>query len=203
MILANDYQSGPILEWLQREIEAIEDLDQKSSYRCAVYLRDGTYLPCVWMREYNAVVNNRGSTLKERTSDYNSFLGGWLSANSVKFTDIVNVEQSPYAISFALLEEVEPEWAHNDFMPAFFSGEMDDGAIIDFSTTYDKKFFNMPKDYTVKNIKKLTPNEGTGTFRERPYFDCLIENVTFPTYTRTAALPFDGLRTSQGDYSSS
>jgi translation initiation factor RLI1 len=45
-----------ILEYLKSGIEPIPDSAYGNGYRCSAYLTDGTYLPCVMLRESSGVV---------------------------------------------------------------------------------------------------------------------------------------------------
>lgn len=50
-------QIDEIINFLKENIEPLEDNVYGVGYRASVYLKDGTFLPCVLFRNPNAVVN--------------------------------------------------------------------------------------------------------------------------------------------------
>jgi hypothetical protein len=50
-------QIDEIINFLKENIEPLEDNVYGLGYRASVYLKDGTFLPCVLFRNPNAVVN--------------------------------------------------------------------------------------------------------------------------------------------------
>ncbi|VEP11531.1 hypothetical protein H1P_1080018 [Hyella patelloides LEGE 07179] len=45
-----------IAKFLERDIEPFDDYLYGESFRCSVYLTDGTYLPCVILRKSTKIV---------------------------------------------------------------------------------------------------------------------------------------------------
>ena len=177
-----------IIRWVRESVEPIPDLCQRNAYRCAAYLKDDLYLPCVLFREAEAHTQlalarfdgSRGQVGGTHDpNSYSSIVQTFVAkGNRVSIWDMERVEVSPFAISPSRLREVKGE---TRMSWTAFAAVMDDGREFSFGTSYGTEFFSMPQGYSADRISKIIPhrNETTPVYRERPFFECLIELVDF------------------------
>jgi hypothetical protein len=158
------------------------------------HLRDGTYLPCVILREAAAEVEMtlsawRGSRLAQPLATdevYESFFKAMTVGGSrVSLEQIRTLETSPYAISWQLLNTLPGEV---DWHLLTFTGVMDDGARFLFHTSMSVAFFEMPTGYSGQRLREVIPAKGgiEHAYREREgIFAAFVEGVDFgPMATR-------------------
>ena len=182
--------SASIAEWMRQHGEPMPDLCKRPSYRCAAYLTDGTYLPCVQMREAEAHArfairrfqdaHASGVTdPKQVTHHYPSLVKSFVaSGNHVNDYDIGELEPSPYAIPWPILRTLQGETAMSW---TAFAGVMDDDAEFSFGTTFSTEFFDMPPGYTGQHIRRIISHKGDTrpVYRQRPFFVCFLTNIEF------------------------
>lgn len=194
-----------ILEYLKSGIEPLPDSVYGNSYRCSAYLTDGTYLPCVMLRESSAVVKlamrrfeqeKTGKGIFRFKNAYETIVKTFVaSGNRVNDYDIAKVEPSRYAIPLGLLKQIKSE---TSMSWTGFVLEMRDGKLIAFGTTFSMEFFDIPDGYTfdevvaVHNHSYVSPNgelrslvlgmapqfseyDRSLVYRERPYFICYYD----------------------------
>lgn len=194
-----------ILDYLNGGVEPLHDSVHGNGYRCSAYLTDGTYLPCVMLRESGMIVKLATSRLElEKTgkgifrsgNGYETIVKNFVaSGNRVNWYDIVKVEPSKYAIPLALLNQIHGE---TTMSWTGFVLEMYDGKLVAFGTTYSMEFFDIPDGYSfndvveVHNHSSVSPNgelvsllkgmrqqpsdyEPLSVRRERPYFVCYYD----------------------------
>jgi hypothetical protein len=176
-----------IVNYLKSNIEPIPNYDQAPLYRCAAYLTDGTYLPCVAFQSASRYVDlamkrfdeSRPKFFKLKSSDnqlgYRGIVQTFVtSGNCINDYDIHKVEKSPYAIPLERLKEIKGEtsmgWTGFDVL-------MNDGKIFSFGTSFYNEFFNMPQGYSAIDIRKIIPHSvgqksNVLTYREKPFFCC-------------------------------
>ena len=167
-----------IVRWAPAHGESMPDICQRVSYRCAAYLLDGTYLPCVQLREESPQVDLAIRRFCE-TSDDRSIVAAFVTGGSrVNAWDIERLEPSPYAIPLEKLRQVEGE---TSISWTAFAAVMDDGSEFSFGTSYPLEFFDMPPGYTGKRVASIIPHksEQQPVYREKPFFVCFLEGSPF------------------------
>ena len=157
-------------------------------YRCAAYLVDGLYLPCVVVAEANSCVKLAMRRFEEarKSSDNDSHsINHYLmlvksfvcAGNRINDYDIDHLELSRYAIAPERLLEIHGETSMGW---TAFSAEMDDGCQFFFGTNFLFEFFNIPEGYTANRISKITHKirpEAEPIYRERPFFTCYCDGL--------------------------
>lgn len=202
-------QTEDIIKFLKNTIEPVEDNVYGMGYRAAVYLTDGTFLPCVIFRNPKTVVNLAIRRFKEEQSGkgffnrsagfgYDNIVKNFVTkGNCINDYDIDRVEKSksafPLSIQQQILGETTMGWTG-------FVAKMKDGKHFGFGTTFHWEFFQMPEGYSADDIVEIinhsyvlkngeirSHREGPKTrpndymdavvYRERPFFDCYIDNL--------------------------
>jgi hypothetical protein len=171
----------------------IRDSLDRTTYRCAAYLKDGLYLPCVVLasaevqvdlairRFEETIEENRPRGLLGRTKSrgltYRDIVGTFvIKGNRLNHYDIDRLEPSPFAIPLERLAEVHGEtsmaWTQ-------FSAVMRDGSKFSFGTTFLMEFFQMPSGYSGQEVVQVISHERTEgeLYRERPFFTCFVEGL--------------------------
>jgi len=119
------------------------------------------------------------------------------NGNRINEYDIERVEKSKYAYPLAIQKQITGEttmgWTG-------FAAKMKDGKVFGFGTSFTFEFFSMPEGYSVEDIVEIinhsyvlktgelrSHRQGPLTrpeeykdavvYRERPYFDCFIDNL--------------------------
>lgn len=153
------------IKYLKSEIEPTKDQFLGLSYRVAVYLKDGTYLPCVIFRNPEKKINQAIKRFKEERTGKSIFakpsrIDGYrdivklfvTGGNKINDYDIEKVEKSPFAIPENILSTIKGEttmgWTG-------FVVIMKDDNIFGFGTSYLVNFFKMPDGYVATDIKKI------------------------------------------------
>jgi len=190
-----------IVEFIEQQSEIFPDDFYGDGYKCSVFLKDGTYLPCVMLRESKKIVElalrrfeeekKRECTCKGDKKAYRNVVKSFItSGNRIASFDVDRVEPSKYAFPLKLDKELQGEtsmgWTG-------FVLEMSDGKLFQFGTSHLTEFFDLPEGYSfldvtrihnhshVNQAGKLSSLRGnsecyniSNTFREKPYFDCYI-----------------------------
>ena len=149
-----------LLEFMQSGIEPIRDSTYGDGYRCSAYLSDGTFLPCVMLRNGDPITElalrrfdeeKKGKGIFRKNDDsYKAIVKHFLtSGNRVNAYDIARVEPSKYAIPLTLLSQIHGE---TTMSWTGFVLEMRDGKYIAFGTTFLFEFFNMPEPYSFADV---------------------------------------------------
>ena len=117
--------------------------------------------------------------------------------NRVNFCDIACVEISRYAFPISILKQIKSE---TTMSWTGFSAKMKDGKYFGFGTTFLFEFFQMPEHYSGNDINEIINHSyvlKTGeicshavpfadfpknycdavVYRERPFFECYIDNL--------------------------
>ena len=184
-----------LIQYARRELEEIS-FPTSPAYRCAVYLTDGLYLPCVVLgseRELVDLAIRRFAEIQEEQDlipaprsrprrprsglTYREIVSTFAAqGNSLNHYDIARVERSPYALSLARLREIKGETSMSWTQ---FVGVMSDGKEFSFGTTFLNEFYSMPEGYTAADVERILPHETRGdpVYRERPYFVCYLPGL--------------------------
>ncbi len=189
-----------ILDFARTHPQSVYDPSGSPSFRCAAFLKDGLYLPCVAIASEEARIDlairrfdetrtpsprpwwlggkAKGNKAHGQGFQYRDIVRTFVtSGNRVNHYDIERLEESPFAIPMERLKEVRGEtrmsWTQ-------FTAEMSDGSQHHFGTTFLFEFFQMPTGYTAKDIVKIhahplmAPMPEGVVYRERPHFTCYV-----------------------------
>lgn len=181
-----------IVAFVKKEIEPVLDPIGFTSYRCAAYLSDGVYLPCVAIksREKWTELATRRIAEEREASESASFFGRGkaranyastvelfaASGNRVAPSAIARLEPSPFAIPARFLASIRTETSMSWTQ---FVATMRDGTRHTFATTHDDEFFAMPDGYTGEDIIAVDPHlrEHADPLRDRPFFTCYVAGL--------------------------
>lgn len=172
--------------------EPIVDSYGQTAYRCAAYLTDGLYLPCVAVksrREWIALALRRidetrqeadtASLLRRRQAraNYEGVVDTFAAAgNRLNDHDVARVEPSPFAIPRRRLADLSGETSMSWTQ---FVATMRDGSRFSFGTAFHIEFFAMPTGYAATDVVSIEPHkrEHADLFRERPFFTCFVDGL--------------------------
>lgn len=185
--------------------ELYPDTFYGNGYRCSAYLYDGTFLPCVMLRESKSTIQQAILRLEKEKSGESVFtnVNGYEEmikiyttyGNRVDECEILKCKESRYAIPLDIIKEIggETTMSWNAFVL-----EMNDGQYFSFGSNYLLEFFDLPKNYTFEDVvqvhndsyvstngkpKKLqegymtppTDYDLRKVYREKPYFVCYTD----------------------------
>ena len=193
-----------IINFLKSNIEPLGDSIYGAGYRAAVYLTDGTYLPCVIFRNSKKTVKLAIKRFKEKQSGrsivkyasneyYETVKNFVTKGNCINDYDIASVEISKYAFPISILKQIEGEtgmgWTG-------FAAKMKNDQYFGFSTGFGNGFFQIPENYSVEDIVEIVNHRyvsKTGELRPfykhdddynaaviysgRPFFECYMDNL--------------------------
>jgi hypothetical protein len=184
-----------IIEFLKAEVEPLPDRIYGNRYRASAYLIDGTYLPCVVFQSKGKQVDlalKRFEQEKNQPDQYRMVVEVFVASDTrVDDYNITSVEVSPFAWPLSILRTIEGE---TTMAWTAFVVEMNDGKRFSYGTSYLTEFFDLPKEYSFKDITRIhsgmvhSETEGTlqfthelhpqiSYFREKPFFTCYIDGI--------------------------
>lgn len=151
-----------IIKFLKENVEPLPSQSEGDGYRAAVYLVDGTYLPCVIFRGSKAIVEfamrrfkeeqNKKSIFNAKHGYYDIVKSFVAQGNCINAYDIAKVEKSKYALPLPTLHKIHGE----TFMSwTGFVARMKDGKLFAFGTSFSFEFFAMPEGYAVEDIAEI------------------------------------------------
>jgi hypothetical protein len=153
-----------IQQFIDEQPEVFPDETEGDGYRCSVTLKDGTFLPCVMLRESTAIVElamrrfeeereGRGLFGKPDMEAYRDIVRHFVtSGNRINGYDVASVEPSRYAFPMTLLQVLEGE---TTMAWTGFVLEMSDGRLFQYGTSYQVEFFDLPQGYEFSDVAKL------------------------------------------------
>jgi len=159
-----------ILEYIDKKVGRFPDSVFGEGARCSAYLKDGTYLPCVLMRDWNKVVSLFLKRLNQEKSGIGVFgknqelaeetlIRFFMSnQNIVKLSDIDRVEPSPYAIPRSMVEELNLETPSrlSRKTTGGFALQMNDGQVFYYRNIgLHQEFYDIPKGYRFSDVEKF------------------------------------------------
>ena len=193
-----------ILDFIKSGVEPLPDNTYGDGYRCSVYLKDRTYLPCVLLRHSRKVVElairrfedeKSGKGCIRSENPYEDVVGNFVChGNRVSDHEIAEVQHSRFAIPLHLLRQIHGEtsmgWTG-------FVLEMRDGKYVSYGTTFLMEFFDIPEEYTFEDVVAVHNHSYVNSYgelkslvsdrsdapgyyastvrRERPYFLCYLD----------------------------
>jgi len=146
------------------QIDPIQDSIYGVGYRCSVYLRDGTYLPCVILRQAGALTQLAIKRFEDEKRGKGVFGVGGAAAyerivrhfvatgNRISGHDVAAVEPSRFAIPQELLNQLEGE---TTMSWTGFVLEMADRKLFSFGTTFLTEFFHLPDGYEFGDVVRV------------------------------------------------
>ncbi|MEZ5957810.1 MAG: hypothetical protein R3C27_11445 [Hyphomonadaceae bacterium] len=161
-------------------------------FRCAAWLRDGTYLPCVFVQPIGPYADRKRELIEAETRGEGShalypdplreFIKRDSSSNRVADYNIERIEPSRFAIPISLLAEVHGETAMSLWL---FALETASGRRLSFMGGHlaYMMFFDLPDDLEFSdfvNVRNVDSNKRLpkceANFRARMFFDCFTDN---------------------------
>ena len=184
-----------IRDFLQSNVEPLEDKIRGNRYRAAARLNDGLYLPCVVFQSKRRRVElalRRFDELRTKNEQYTRVVESFVaSGSSIAYYEIGSVEPSPFAWPVSLLRTIRGEtvmgWTA-------FVVEMADGSMHSYGTSFSFEFFDLPQGYSYSDILKihsgavysqllglrpfsLDLSKQISPHREKPSFTCYLEEL--------------------------
>lgn len=156
-----------IIKFLKENIEPLADDAYGPGYRASVYLLDGTYLPCVLFRNASTIVDKALRRFKEEQelkiifsrstkSKYREIVKTFVaSGNRVNYYDIAKVEKSPFAFPLSVQNQIKGETAMSW---TAFVAKFKDGRLLNFGTTWNWEFFDIPNNYSIDEATEIINN---------------------------------------------
>lgn len=157
-------ETTDIINFLQNNVEPLNDNAYGPGYRASVHLIDGTFLPCVIFRSPVAIVNLAIRRFKDELSGKSIFirssqLGYYdivktfvTGGNCINVYDIAGVEKSKFAFHSSINQQIEGEttmgWTG-------FAAKMKDGKLFGFGTSFHSAFFQMPDGYSAEDVEEI------------------------------------------------
>ncbi len=157
-------QKEDIINFLKKNIEPLDDYGDDLGYRAAVYLLDGTFLPCVLFRNSEKITANTLARVKEAMTRKSIFsrrqesnLDEILKSltvfkNRLRYADIAKIERSQYAFPPSINKQIKGE---TSMLWTAFVARFYDGRCLSFATSWGNEFFDMPQGYFVDDIKEI------------------------------------------------
>ena len=189
-------RTADIARFLKESIEPLPDSVYGNRYRCAAYLLDDTYLPCVVFESKRATLDlfsRRMKQLRWQPSQKREVVKSFVTGgSSVASYELKSVEYSRFAWPLAILKEIHGEttmgWTA-------FVVEMRDGSMHSYGTNFRFEFFDLPAGYCYDDIAKIhsgmsySPSGALEKFgleqlkastlmREKPFFTCYLDELS-------------------------
>jgi hypothetical protein len=203
----NPLPQEDIIKFLKTNIQPLSNSIYGSGYRASVVLTDNLYLPCVMFRNPTAIIDLAIRRFKEEQSGksvfskssglgYREIIKTFVAnGNCINYYDIAKVDKSDFAFPESTLRQIrgETKMAWTGFVAV-----MKDGKKFAFGTSFLFEFFDMPQGYTPNDIIEIINHsyldkennlksynssdiydefDKTLVYRERPYFECYIDNL--------------------------
>lgn len=188
-------QAAEVAKFVKSSIEPLTDSVRGNRYRCAAYLIDGTYLPCVVFESTRTRIElflRRMKQVRWQPSRKKTVIGSFVTGSSrVAYYDLKSVEFSPFAWPAAVLNTIQGEtvmgWTA-------FVAEMRDGTMHSYGTDFNFEFFDLPTGYSYSDLATIhsgmvySPFNGLQKFtlelgkesspiREKPFFTCYLDEL--------------------------
>jgi hypothetical protein len=168
------------------------------TYLPCVIFRNPSTIVNLAIRRFKEEIKGNGIFNKASGAGYYNIVESFVTnGNRINEYDIERVEKSKFAFPLAIQKQITGEttmgWTG-------FAAKMKDGKIFGFGTSFTFEFFSMPEGYAVEDIVEIinhsyvlttgelrSHRQGPLTrpeeykevvvYRERPYFDCYIDNL--------------------------
>ena len=188
-------------------VEPLLDSIYGPRYRCALTLKDGTFLPCAVLQSKDKLIELAKRRIREEESGdgmfsmwpdpYGEILKTFVAGgNRVNDYDVASTRPSKYAIPSALLNQIRGETTMGWTGWVF---EMKDGALFQYGSGYHMEFFQLPDEYSFDDVLRVhnhsfLSREGglvslergsslppdyrpSNLLRDRIFFTCYIDGI--------------------------
>jgi hypothetical protein len=143
-------------------IEPIQDPNFGPRYRCALTLKDGTFLPCAILQSKTKVVELAKRRIKEEMNGkgriggpdpYGQILSAFVAGgNRVNDYDVASALPSRFAAPLALLRQIRRETTMTWTGWVF---EMKDERLFSYGTSFNMEFFDLPEGYKFSDVVRV------------------------------------------------
>ena len=149
-----------IPDFIKTGAEPINDTAYGPGYRCSVFLRDGTFLPCVILRSKEPITalalrrfeeEKKGQGFfRSNSKAYENIVQHFVtSGNRLNSYEIAKIEPSRYSIPLSLLNQIQGE---TTMSWTGFVLEMPGSKYVAFGTTFSAEFFDIPNEYSFGDV---------------------------------------------------
>jgi hypothetical protein len=176
-----------VVGWLHERVPPARDEIFGPNYRAAVYLTDGTFLPCVCFRNPDRTVDlairrfdqTRDDPSLHKSVNYRSIVKSFTtSSNRLSPWDIARVETSRFAIPAPLRDRIHSA-GETRMSWISFVGKMHDGTEHWFASAFHVEFFEMPIGYSGDGLVDVFPHrqDQGRCYRDVPFFECFLDGL--------------------------
>jgi hypothetical protein len=156
-----------IVTYVKENIIPVDNSIYGPGYRASVYLKDGTYLPCVVFRSSKPIVDLAVRRFKEELSGKGIFAKssglGYLDivktfvakGNCINGYDVSKVTKSRFAFPLEIQKQIKGETSMGW---TAFVARLSDGRYLSFGTTWHLEFFDLPDGYNADDIVEIINN---------------------------------------------
>jgi hypothetical protein len=196
-------------DWLKDVLsggEPLPDAIYGPRYRCSLYLKDGTHLPCAVIQPKRNLIDLAKRRIRQETTGhgvlggadaYDQILATFVAhGNRVNDYDVESAEPSKFAIPGELLDQIEGETTMGWTGWVF---QMRDGTPFSYGSAFSMEFFDLPDGYSFADVETvinhsyvdsggsiLPLNQGPvlwddyrslPVLRERVFFTCFVDEL--------------------------
>ena len=196
-------------DWVRNitsKVDPLKDSIFGSRYRCALTLKDGTFLPCAVIQSKERLVALAKRRIKEEMQargnlggddPYGQIVSTFVAnGNRINDYDVASSDISRYAIPPTLLAQI-----HGETMMGWTGWvfRMRDGKLFSYGSSFHTEFFQLPDGYDFSEVIEVINHsfvDSTGNvvglreggvlpaqyrpaavFRERAFFDCAVDGI--------------------------
>jgi hypothetical protein len=186
------------------KVEPIADRSYGLKYRCALTLKDGTFLPCAVLLSKSRLVELAKRRIKEEMrgkgslsapDPYGRIVSTFVSsANNIADYSVRSASESKYAPPLSLLSQIHGEtfmaWTGWVF-------RMKDGALFSYGSPFNMEFLQLPEEYDFKDVAEVINHSYVdknglvsslrsgpapvgyvdSVLRERIFFTCAVDGI--------------------------
>lgn len=163
---------------------------------CVIFRNSKTIVELV-IRRFEEERSGKSIFSKSSSFEYYDIVKHFVTrGNCINAYNIGRISKSKFAFPLSILKQIQGEtrmgWTG-------FVSRMNDGECFSFGTTFIMEFFDMPEKYSVEDIdeiinhsyisklgeirscyakvEKPTDKQNDLIYRERPYFECYLDNL--------------------------
>jgi hypothetical protein len=196
-------------DWVRNitsRVQPLKDSIYGSRYRCALTLKDGTFLPCAVIQSKERIVELAKRRIKEEMQGrghlggddpYGQIVATFVArGNRINDYDVASSDISKYAIPQALLAQIHGETTMGWTGWVF---RMRDGQLFSYGSSFHTEFFQLPEGYDFSDVIEVINHsfvdsagavvelrEGevlpahyppAAALRERVFFTCAVDGI--------------------------
>lgn len=143
-------------------VEPLQDAIYGPRYRCALTLKDGTFLPCAVVQSKNKLIELAKRRIKEEMSSkgriggpdpYGQILSSFVAGgNKVNDYDVASTGPSRFSPPISLLRQIKGETTMGWTGWVF---EMSDGKLFAYGSDFTMEFLDLPEGYVFSDVAKV------------------------------------------------